>query len=82
MKTVYYTVEKELQNVGDIEETTGYKDINVYFIENNIPKLLVTFFIKNTESSEEIIIEKLWDAKILTEADEETNFENIELIEL
>ena len=41
MKTLYYTVEKELQDIDGIEETTGYKDIRVYDIVNNKPKLVV-----------------------------------------
>ena len=39
-KRLYYTVEKELQSVGDIEETTGNKTVTVYKIVDNEPKNL------------------------------------------
>ena len=39
MKTLYFVVEKELRNVGDdILESTGWKIITVYEIEENKPK--------------------------------------------
>ena len=41
MKTLYFTVEKELRDVDGIEETTGHKTITVYDIVENKPKLVV-----------------------------------------
>lgn len=41
MKTLYFIVEKELQDIDGIEETTGYKTITVYDIVENKPKLVV-----------------------------------------
>lgn len=40
MNTVYYVVQKELEENGGIEETTGNKSIYLYQIENNKPNLL------------------------------------------
>jgi hypothetical protein len=37
MRKLYYIVEKELQQVDDLEETTGFKTVTVYTIENNVP---------------------------------------------
>jgi hypothetical protein len=36
-RVLYYVIEKEFANVGFVEECTGYKDITVYEIQNNIP---------------------------------------------
>lgn len=47
MKTLYYTVEKELQNVGEVEETTGYKDIRLYDIVDNKPILITEISAEN-----------------------------------
>lgn len=41
MRTLYFTVEKELQDIDGIEETTVYKTITVYDIVENKPKLVV-----------------------------------------
>ena len=35
MKKLYYTVEKQLNQYGDVEETNGYKTITVYDVINN-----------------------------------------------
>lgn len=55
MRKLYYTVEKELQQVGDIEETTGYKMITVYEIENNVPTKFFELEISNDENTKEAI---------------------------
>lgn len=34
-KMIFYVVEKELQDVGDIQETTGHKTISLYSISEN-----------------------------------------------
>ena len=47
MKTLYYTVKKELQNVGEVEETTGYKDIRLYDIVDNKPILITEISAEN-----------------------------------
>ena len=38
MKTkLYYTIEKQLENLDGVEETNGLADINLYEMKNNIP---------------------------------------------
>lgn len=51
MKTLYFTVEKELQNIDGIEETTGYKTITVYDIVENKPKIVVEIQAENEYST-------------------------------
>ena len=53
MKTLYYTVEKELQSGDGYEETTGYKDIRIYDFVDNKPKLVFETTLKNAESTRE-----------------------------
>ena len=47
MKTLYFTVEKQLQDIDGIEETTGHKTIAVYDIVDNKPKLVVEIEAEN-----------------------------------
>ena len=61
MRKLYYTVEKELQQVGDFEETTGFKTVTVYDIENNIPTKFFDLEISNDENTKEAINEYLSD---------------------
>lgn len=39
-KKLYYTIEKELMTIDDVQETTGFKTINVYEIEHDTPGTL------------------------------------------
>ena len=71
---LYYTVEKQLQDVDGIEETTGLKTVNVYSIVDN---KIVKFFdleLLNTENTEKAINgyledngygDDVWELKIL-----------------
>ena len=61
MRKLYYTVEKELQQVGDFEETTGFKTVTIYDIENNIPTKFFELEISNDENTKEAINEYLSD---------------------
>lgn len=61
MRKLYYTVEKELQQVGDFEETTGFKTVTVYDIENNVPTKFFDLEISNDENTKEAINEYLSD---------------------
>jgi hypothetical protein len=55
-KKLYYTVEKQLQDVGDdIQEATGWKTITVYEIMSNKPKMLTEIEADCTDNSEEEI---------------------------
>lgn len=47
MKTLYYTVEKELENTDGIEYANGYKNISLYKIEADQPKLITTIQAEN-----------------------------------
>lgn len=55
MKTLYYTVEKELRDVGGVYETTGYKDIRIYDIVDNKPLLVTEISAENEYSTLEEI---------------------------
>jgi len=50
-RKLYYVVEKELTQVGDIEETTGMKDILVYEMIKNEPKRFTQLDCSNEENS-------------------------------
>ena len=39
-KKLYYVVEKELQTIDDVQETTGFKSIRVYEIDGGTVKSL------------------------------------------
>jgi len=59
MITLYYSVEKELQQIdhnSDLEETTGWKNISLYDINSQTLSLIVLqdFHTENTENTEEI----------------------------
>jgi hypothetical protein len=63
-KKLYYVVEKELQGCDSndgIQETTGFKMITVYEIENNITSVLTTIDTEIKEDSQEMIQEYLDD---------------------
>ena len=51
MKKLYYTVEKQLNQYGDIEETNGYKTITVYDVINNEIEKCFTFEALNEENT-------------------------------
>lgn len=62
MITLYYTVEKELQQIdhnSDLEETTGWKNISLYDINSQTLSLIVLqdFHVENTENTKEILTE-------------------------
>jgi hypothetical protein len=61
MKTLYYTVEKELQQVDNFEETTGFKTVTVYKIEDNKPTKFFTLEIHNDEKTKGAINDYLSD---------------------
>jgi len=52
---LYYTVEKRLIDIDGIEEADGWKDIIVYTIEDNIPKIMCEFEARNENPTEEEI---------------------------
>jgi hypothetical protein len=62
MITLYYSVEKELQQLdynSDLEETTGWKNISLYDIDSQTLSLIVLqdFHEENTENTKEILTE-------------------------
>ena len=60
LKKLYYVVEKKLQDVGDdIQEITGWKQITVYDMVNNIPKIFCEIESENAINSEVEIQEYL-----------------------
>jgi hypothetical protein len=60
-KKIFYFVRKELQSVGDIEETTGYKTVTLYNIVDDKPELIDILDLENSANSEEEIQEYLDD---------------------
>ena len=51
MKKLFYVVEKELEDIDGVQETTGYKDIRIYDIVDNVPKLVDTITAENEYST-------------------------------
>ena len=51
MKKLFYVVEKELEDIDGVQETTGYKDIRLYDIVDNVPKLVDTISAENEYST-------------------------------
>ena len=49
---IYYTIEKQTQTIDTIEECNGYKNIQVYRIKNNQPKIWFQIEARNDEYSE------------------------------
>jgi hypothetical protein len=58
-KKLYYVVEKELIQVGEVEETSGHKNIQVYEIQNNVPVKFFDLEVLNEEDSLESMQEYL-----------------------
>lgn len=73
MKTLYFTVEKELQDIDGIEETTGYKTITVYDIVDNKPKLVVEIEAENEYSTKDEL--EYFAENLLQEEDFETHLD-------
>ena len=78
MKTLYYTVEKELQSVDGFEETTGYKTIRVYDFVENKPILIFEIEADNESSSQSelefFVEETLQEENFETHLDKELTF--------
>jgi len=55
VKKLYYTVEKQTQTIDTIEECSGWKNINVYEIVLDIPKVWFDLEINNNASSQKEI---------------------------
>ena len=55
MKKIFYTVEKQLQDVGDVEETTGWKYITVYHIINDDIQEMLTLEVENDVEFDEFL---------------------------
>jgi hypothetical protein len=59
-KILYYVVNKQLETIGDIQEANGFKDITVYEIIDNKPKIFIQIeYVHNYENSETSIQEWL-----------------------
>ena len=61
MKRIYYVVEKQLQSIGEVEETTDYKTITMYSVENGELVLFGDLEIILGDNSEEAIDDYLID---------------------
>lgn len=86
-KILYYTVEKELQDIDGIEETTGNKKVLVYEIVDNKPKELLEIDLFNEDISTDCIYNIL-DEHMNMEMNDEgridlgVNIDDIEFIQL
>ena len=81
MKKIYYTVDKELQDIDGIEESTGHKTVNVYDVVDGevIPLFEVQLF--NEDNSENAIFQHL-DARMNDEdieSEDKIDFGNIDV---
>jgi hypothetical protein len=54
-KILYYVVEKQLEDIGDIQETNGLKYVTVYSIENDKPKKEFVIEIDISDCSQQAI---------------------------
>ena len=59
MKNVYYTITKQLENIGGFEEANGYKDVNVYEIRDNKLIKILELELVNAQTTEEEILDEL-----------------------
>ena len=64
MRTLYYTVTKQLVSFGGFEETNGLKDVIVYIIEDNRMVLLFELQMRNEDNSEEVILDIIEDEEV------------------
>jgi hypothetical protein len=55
-RKLFYVVEKQLMDVGETEETTGWKTVSVYEIVNNEPKAMFDLELSNSDNTEEEIL--------------------------
>jgi len=54
-KTLYFVVEKELEDIDGVGTTNGLKEINVYDMINNKPEVFARLESTNNESSRDAI---------------------------
>ena len=54
-RKLYYTVSPQLQDAGDVKETNGWKDITVYEIIDNQPKIFCEIEALTEDNSVEMI---------------------------
>jgi hypothetical protein len=64
MRTLYYTVTKQLENIAGFEETNGLKDVIVYTIEDNRMLILFELQMHNEDNSEEEILDIIEDEEV------------------
>ena len=78
-KKLYYVVEKETTNVGNVEETTGVKLITIYDIVKNKPKQFAEIEGKNSDSTRHLIVTYLIDNGYVDNGNNVKNYEFIQL---
>lgn len=77
-KKLYFVVTYQLEEIDEIKETNGMKDIYIYDIVNNEPKLIGNFVANNESGSMEAIDEWIEDNPTET-LDSDTLVEFVEL---
>lgn len=75
MKNIYCTITKDLITVGDfVEETTGWKDVNVYLLKDNKLVLIGELELKNEDDSHKEVEFYLENNSEFTSTDYSINF--------
>jgi len=70
MKTIYYTVEKQLLQYDNVEETNGWKYINIYEIQDNKMTTIKNYLdVENSVNTEEYICKQLVTLGIISKYD-------------
>lgn len=70
MKTFYYVIEKQLLSYDNVQETSGWKDIRIYRLEDNEMILVMELEIENSENSKEVVEDELGDNGYIAVGDE------------
>lgn len=70
MKRFYYVVTKQLDEIGGVYESNGWKSVSVYKIENDIPTLIEELDIEIGENSELEIKDFLIEKEMIKENEE------------
>jgi len=79
-KKIYYVVEKELQSVGEVEETTGHKTIYLYKI-NEEGDSVIQFDANSGNPYHTCLLEENTE-EVIENLLSENGVENFELIQL
>lgn len=66
MKTIYYVIQKQLENQDGFEETNGWKYVRAYEIQNGKLVNVAELEIENSDNTEKELLQELEDKNIIT----------------